>query len=73
MPTDTGASPNEALDHARTLLKKGEFAPALEAVELVERQHPEHAAVVFLKGILKRRLGKPAEAQILLGPCRKGS
>ena len=63
---ESAVSMDEALNQARALLKKGEFAPALEVVEQIERQHTGQAAVVFLKGILKRRLGHPAEAQTLL-------
>lgn len=54
------------LDRARELLRAGQFEESLRLVEAAEARHPEHAAVVFLKGILLRRLGRCAEARPLL-------
>ena len=66
MSTDYVGNLTEALNHARILLKKGEYALALEQVEEIEKVAPGDDKVIFLKGILHRRLGNHAAAQSLL-------
>jgi tetratricopeptide (TPR) repeat protein len=65
-PAQPASSLEADLDRARELLRSGRFEESLQVVVAAEARHPEHAAIVFLKGILLRRLGRPAEARPLL-------
>jgi tetratricopeptide (TPR) repeat protein len=66
MPAQPSGGLDVELDRARQLLRSGRFEESLQVVVGAEAHHPEHAAVVFLKGILLRRLGRSVEALSLL-------
>lgn len=66
MSTERLGTLDEALSHARALLRDEKFDLAFEQVEEIEKLHPADTKVVFLKGILQRRLGNAQEAQALL-------
>lgn len=66
MTTEQVGTLDEALNRARTLLRKEKFALALQQVEEIEKLYPGDTKVIFLKGIVKRRLGQNREARALL-------
>jgi len=59
---------DQALNHARELLKHGKYALALEQLEEIAKIFPGVRDVVVLKGIAKRQLGQHVEALALLLP-----
>lgn len=66
MVTEFVGNVGEALNHARILLKKGDFPLALEQIEELEKRCPDDVRVLFLKGVIQRRLGEHSEARSLL-------
>ena len=57
---------DQAFNHARALLKKGEFTQALQQVNEIQKLFPGDIRIIFLKGVVERRLGNHTEARFLL-------
>ena len=55
-----------ALNHARVLLKQGKFELALEQANEILKARPGNTSILFLKGVVLRRLGNHESSRDLL-------
>ena len=67
MSTEYVGEFTKALNYARGLLKQIEFTMALEQVNEILKARPGDVRILFLKGIVQRRLGNHEDSCNLLG------